>query len=140
MLYEIKRIPAGPVLKVSFFIFLIVGFIIGLFYGMLIINLIAGLGGLLNGEEEVFSDFAGLGMLGIIMMGVIMSLFSSVILTAVTGLSVVTYNVFAGMLGGIKVELEEAQVMMPRYTAPQQGYENPPHQIDPPHYEERDEQ
>ena len=139
MTYEIKRIPPGPALKVSFFVFLIVGFIAGLFYGFMIINLISSLGGLLNGEEEIFTDFMHMGLIGIIMMGIMMAIFSSVVMTAMVGIAVVTYNVIAGMLGGFKFELEEVEVMPSRYDTPPKRYDNPPQRIDPPRQEERDE-
>lgn len=139
MIYEIKRIPPGPVIKVSFFVFLFVGFVIGLFYGFIIINLLASLGGLLNGEEEIFSDYANMGIIGIIMMGIVISIISSVIMTALTGLSVVCYNVIAGMLGGVKLELTEVNIYEPHYNPPPQRSVNPPPFHDSSHTEDVDE-
>jgi len=126
MIYEIKRIPPGPVIKVCFFVFLFVGFILGLFYGMIIINLLASLGSLLNGEEEIFADYANMGIFGIVMMGIVMSIISSVIMTALIGLSVVCYNVIAGMLGGVKLELSEIELYQSTYNIPSPSAVNPP--------------
>lgn len=110
MEYEIKRIPIAPVVKVAFFIFLIVGFIGGLFYGMLVMNLVSMMSGTLDIGDELLQEFTGLGMAGIIMMGIMMAVFSSVIMTALTAIGIASYNVFAGWLGGIKLQLESSEL------------------------------
>ncbi|MBC8276641.1 MAG: DUF3566 domain-containing protein [FCB group bacterium] len=105
MEYEIKRIPIAPVAKVAFFVFLVVGFIGGLFYGMLMMNLISMMSGVIDAGDELLQEFSGLGMAGIIMTGMMMAIFSSVIMTALTAVGIASYNVFAGWLGGIKLNL-----------------------------------
>lgn len=110
MEYEIKRIPIAPVVKVAFFIFLIVGFIGGFFYGMLVMNLVSMMSGVMEASDELLQDFTGLGMAGIIMMGIMMAVFSSVIMTALTAIGIASYNVFAGWLGGIKLQLESSEL------------------------------
>lgn len=107
MLYEVKRIPPGPVIKVVFFVFLVVGFIVGMFYGLLIMNLFSTMVDVLDIQDEILREYSGFGLFGLIIMGLISALFTSVIMTAMVGLSVVCYNVFAGMLGGVKLELGE---------------------------------
>jgi len=104
--YEIKRIPLGPVIKVMFFVFLVTGFVLGIFYGMMLINLISMMSQTLSLSSEVIKEFSNLGTAGIIMMGIIFSLFTSVILTALCAIAAASYNVFAGWLGGIKLNLD----------------------------------
>lgn len=110
MEYEIKRIPIAPVVKVAFFVFLVVGFIGGLFYGMLVMNLISMMSGVLDTGDELLQEFSGLGMAGIIMMGIMIAVFTSVIMTVLTAVGIASYNVFSGWLGGIKLQLESPEL------------------------------
>ena len=105
MEYEIKRIPVGPAVKVMFFVFLVVGFIGGLVYGLFLMSIISTIGSALPGQEEVFSEFTNLGLMGIIVMGIMSALFSSVFMSLATAFSVLCYNVFAGWVGGVKLEM-----------------------------------
>jgi len=117
MLYEIKRIPPGPVLKVAFFVFLIVGFIIGLFYGLLIMSFLSSMTGMLGMEDQFASDFTTFGIFGLILMGVVMSIFSSIIMTLMTGLSVLCYNMIASWLGGVEIELQKSRLYLYRQNS-----------------------
>jgi hypothetical protein len=108
--YEIKRIPLGPVIKVMFFVFLVTGFILGIFYGMLLINLISAMSQSLPIDSQLVKEFSGMGTAGIIMTGIIMSLFTSVIFTSLCAIMAASYNVFAGWLGGIKMNLESPEL------------------------------
>lgn len=110
MEYEIKRIPLGPVIKVMFFVFLVTGFILGIFYGMMLINLVSVMSQALPMDTDVFKEFSGMGSAGVIMMGFIVSIFTSVIFTALFAVSAASYNVFAGWLGGIKLNLESKEL------------------------------
>ena len=105
MEYEIKRIPIAPMAKVMFFVFLVVGFISGLLYAMFLVSIISSFGSLLPMEEDVFTEFANLGLTGIITMGIVSSIFTAVIMTLLTAFTALCYNVFAGWFGGIRFEL-----------------------------------
>ena len=120
MLYEIKRIPPGPVLKVAFFVFLIVGFIIGLFYGLLIMSFLSSMSGMLGMADQFTSEFTTFGLFGLIIMGVVMSIFSSIIMTIITGLSVVCYNMIASWLGGLEIDLQKNRLYLYKQHAERQ--------------------
>jgi len=108
--YELKRIPLAPLIKILFFVYLVVGFIIGIFYGMLLINFLSIVSSAMQVGEDLLKEFSSLGFAGIIMMGMMMSLFSSVILTGLTALAAASYNLFAGWLGGIKLNFESPEL------------------------------
>jgi len=110
MEYELKRIPLAPALKILFFVYLIVGFILGIFYGIMLVNFLSIVSSSLQLGEELLKEFSSLGFAGIIMMGIMMALFSSVILTAITILGLASYNLLAGWLGGLKFQLESAEL------------------------------
>lgn len=110
MEYEIKRIPIAPALKVVFFVFLVVGFIGGLFYGMLVMNLLSMMSGAMDVSDELLQEFSGLGMAGIFMMGIMIAIFTSVMMTLLTAVGLAAYNVFAGWLGGIKMSLASTEL------------------------------
>jgi len=109
MEYEVRRIPVGPAVKVMFFVFLVVGFIGGLVYGMFLMSIISTLGGMFM-QEELTSEFANLGLTGIIVMGIMSALFSSVFMSLMTAFSILCYNVFAGWLGGVKLEMRSEEL------------------------------
>ncbi len=110
MEYELKRIQLASVVKTMFFVYLIVGFIGGIFYLMLMMNLISIMSSSMEFGDEVMRDINGLGFMGIIMMGMIFSIFTAVILTGFTALGIVTYNVVTDWFGGIKIELESNEL------------------------------
>ena len=108
MLYELKRIDILSAIKVCFFVYLVVGFVIGSFYGIILVSVISSLGGILELNEEILKQFAGYGFIGIIAMGVMSSLFFSVSMTILTSIAVAGYNIVAGMLGGVRCEFKDS--------------------------------
>ena len=136
MLYEIKRIPPGPVLKVAFFVFLIVGFIIGLFYGLLIMSFLSSMSGMLGMGDQFTSEFSAFGLFGLIIMGVVMSIFSSIIMTIITGLSVVCYNMIASWLGGLEIDLQKNRLYLYKQQAERQQLQSDSNAENDPLHEE----
>ena len=133
MLYEIKRIPPGAAMKVAFFVFLIVGFLGGLFYSIILMNIMNTMGSLFNLDEELLQGYSGFGLFGLIVMGMVMAVFTSVIMTLLTGLSALCYNVIAGWLGGLKIELKEDRLDYQRRSpVPLREYPAPGDEISPP--------
>jgi hypothetical protein len=61
-------------------------------------------------KNEVFQEFSGLGPVGIIMMGIVSAIFSSVIMTVLTTLGAGCYNIFANTFGGIRLKLESEEL------------------------------
>ncbi|MBC8203934.1 DUF3566 domain-containing protein [bacterium] len=107
MLYEVRRLPIWSIAKVVFFVTLITGFIVGLFYGMVMMKFITLLISSYGFGEEALKEYSGLGGFGVFMMGVMFSLFISVSATFCSLITAVTYNLIAGWLGGFQLELQE---------------------------------
>jgi hypothetical protein len=106
MKYRVNRIPLWPVTRVVFVVLLVVGIIIGLFYGVLISGLGMIMGAL--GDSAWGEDLPSIGNLGFLMVPFI------AILYAVTGtiwiiLWVLIYNVVAQVVGGIELEMSGAE-------------------------------
>ena len=103
MKFELKKIPLWPVTKAAFVILLVVGILIGLFYG-LIISTIGFLVGAL-GESYLGEGMIPLGNLGFLMVPVIAILYA-VMGTIWVVILVLVYNVVAAVVGGIELELD----------------------------------
>ena len=110
MEYEVRRIPILPAIKVLFFVYLAIGFAGGIFYGMIVMNLLSVMRSAIDLGDEVFQEFSSMGGVGIIMIGIMMSLFSCVLLSGLTALALATYNMAAGWLGGIKLDIESPEL------------------------------
>ena len=115
MNYEIKRFAIWPVAKISFVVGAILGFLIGGFFWIVsgIISQIP--------FEDFGSDAAGLESLGA--MGIVLPFFMAVFygVLMMVGNVIFTglYNVLAGFVGGLEVEL--AQTGTPGYPQPAPG-------------------
>jgi hypothetical protein len=103
MTLEIKRLDVWSCVKVGFILFGILGFIIGIFYALMI-GFIGSLMGPLGGTEiEPLRGFFS-GALGIFM-AFFMAIFYAVMGAIATAITVWLYNVCAGWVGGIIVNL-----------------------------------
>lgn len=103
MTYEIKRLDVWSVVKISFFIYGIFGFLFGLFYAAML-TMVGGILGQMGGE---FGALRGLtGAVGIFA-AFFMALFYAVIGAVVTAIFAWIYNLLARGLGGIKFNLEQ---------------------------------
>jgi len=120
--YRVNRIPLWPVTRVAFVILLVIGIIIGLFYGVLISGLGVIMGAL--GESTWGEGLPAIGNLGFLMIPFI------AVLYAVTGtiwilLWVLIYNVVAQVAGGIELELSPGGVEDHRMESPPHVPERP---------------
>ena len=126
MEYELRRIPILPLVKVMFFVFLLLGFILGVFYGLMIVSMISVMTSAMDfGDTQVLEQFGSLGFIGIIFMGFFMGIFSAVMSSIFAAIGAACYNLFAGWLGGIKLELHNLELLQsmtrreePPYTPP----------------------
>jgi hypothetical protein len=120
MIYEWKRCHVWSVVKITFLICGITGFIVGLFYAAVLVML----GGLLNtiGGPE-FEQISGLfsGSFGFFMTFILAFTYAVVgaITAAILGW---LYNVFARLVGGIRLTLEP----VPETVSPQRIQPPPP--------------
>jgi len=110
MRYRVHRIPLWPVTKVAFVVLLVVGVIIGLFYGALLSGLGIIMGAL--GEAAWGEGLPAIGNLGFLMIPFI------AILYAVTGtiwvlVWVLIYNVVSQVTGGIEIEMSACEDRRP---------------------------
>ncbi len=118
MQYELKRIPILPLVKVMFFVFLVMGFIWGALYGIIIMGFVGLMSSALEMDESIFREFSGLGFLGVLFMGIVFSIFSAVLMSIFTAIGAACYNLIAGWFGGVPLELE-AQRLETTFSTPQ---------------------
>lgn len=117
MEFEIKRINTWSAVKVSFVVYGVLGFLVGLFYGLFIFSLGGLLGSLGNTElapfTGMFTSFVG-GFFFTLIMGLFVAFVMAVVYgVIVTALMVWLYNLFSKWTGGIKVKLEKSVTMIP---------------------------
>ena len=114
--YRIERIPVWPVTRAAFLILLVVGIIIGLFYGVLISGLGFVMGAL--GESGWGEGVPSIGSLGFLMMPFI-AVFYAVTATIGVLIWVLIYNLVAHVVGGVELELSSGEGPEPISPLPQ---------------------
>lgn len=121
MTYEVKRFDLLTVFKVSFLIYLTVGFLLGILYGLILMKMISAFGPLL--ESPVFEGFGQIGVMAAFTLALFIAVFMAVIWSVITVIAAGIYNLLAGWVGGLRLEL--AQPQAPYYiqstTAPPTG-------------------
>ncbi|MCB2199362.1 DUF3566 domain-containing protein [bacterium] len=103
MTWVLKRIPLGPVAKVGFILYFAVVLVMFLIYSIF-------LGGLMDMVSSMVGDEFGLPVMtggALILGGLFLAIFLSVIYTLITLLAAVLYNAIAGFAGGIEFDLQE---------------------------------
>ena len=110
MTFELKKIDLFSAIKISFLINALVGLIIGLLFGS-IMGFFMGIAGQMMPYDQMGWEGPGLGAFGLfggLLLGLLYAIFiavgNGVILT---GIVILLYNLFAGWLGGIKLNLNE---------------------------------
>ena len=100
---EIKRIELFSLFKIAFFIYALIGLVAGLFYGFFL------LAGTFLGNafiEDGFPELRSLGgLFGLILIPVI-ALFYGAIGSVFVTIVGFLYNVFAGMVGGVRLDTQ----------------------------------
>jgi hypothetical protein len=127
MRYELRSISLWAFVKVSFFLHLIVGFILGLLYALffgVFMTVLSHLPGMPYSELETKSLPVGIMVILFPIMFAILGAFFNTILGTVI---VFIYNAVARMVGGIELDLQPVQEVAPG-TSPTPGYstEAPP--------------
>lgn len=104
MIYQIKKINAWSVMKISFVIFAVLGLIVGLFYAIFF----AFVGQMMDfagpGEFGRMSGFFS-GIMGFFV-AIFLAIFYAVFGSLMTALFAGLYNLLARGLGGIEIQLE----------------------------------
>ena len=112
MHYEIKRFDLGSVFKITFLISLVVGLVLGLIFGFFIMRIITSVSPLIQDEMPMdITKFAGAGM--VFLVGFI-AVALAVQWSVMAVIAAAVYNLLAGSIGGLRLELGEAT---PRYIA-----------------------
>lgn len=107
MNYEIRRLDLMSVLKVSFLIYLVIGFLIGMFYALIITQMLALFSSFMG--DQAITALGKIGGASIFIIAIVMAVFMAVLWSILTVIAAALYNLLAGSFGGIKVELAEAQ-------------------------------
>ncbi len=122
MKLELKRIGVWSLVKISFVVNLIFGFILGIFYAFLFALMAALPVNMEEGSSGMFSVFAGVAAILLPFICAIACAVFNTILAAIGGW---VYNLIAKATGGIELEYSPVVQMVPATTAPA-GYEPPP--------------
>src|SRR5574341_46443 len=125
MEYEIKKINTWSAIKISFVVYGVLGFLVGIFYGLFIFSLGSLLGSLANEEfgpfSGMFTSAAG-GFFFTLIMGFFLAFVMAVVYgIIVTAIIVWLYNLFSKWTGGIKVNLEKTVTMVPAPSSSELG-------------------
>jgi len=106
MRYEIKKIGIWPLLKVSFFVNLVLGFIMGLFYIPFLTIMMGAMANMPSAYSSGvdMSDFPIGAMM--IIMPIMMSIFAAVFNTILAVIAGLIYNLISRMMGGFEINLE----------------------------------
>lgn len=129
MKYEVKSVGIWSVAKISFVIYGVLGFVVGIFYAGFL-SLFAGLFRM-AGQEEMPAIFTGVAF---VFLPVIFAFLGAIIGLIQNGLAAVLYNLFARGVGGIEINLSgtggsEPQAyggVQPIYSAPSVTPSQPP--------------
>lgn len=116
MTYEIKRFDLLTVFKVSFLIYLIIGFLVGILYGMILMKMMSAFAPLL--ENQLFEGFQGIGFMAALTLAFFTAIFLAVIWSIITVIAAGLYNVLSGWIGGFKVEMEMISGIMQQQMPP----------------------
>lgn len=111
MKLELKRISLWATIKISFIINLVLGFIVGCFYALMLVAISAMPSAFQNNEFEQFSGVFGAVAL---LMPFFFAFMMAIVNTILAFIMVVVYNFSARMMGGL--ELEFAKVDEPGTT------------------------
>ncbi len=124
MTYEIKRFDLLTVFKVSFLVYLVIGFLIGILYALVIMKMMAFVSPFL--DNPMFSEFGEIGFFAAIVMALFMAIFLAVIWSIITVIAAAVYNVMAGVVGGLRLELSEVKRFLTPQMPPAQQADVPP--------------
>jgi len=113
MRYELKSIRIWTFLKVAFFINLVMGFLFGILYAMMIpvLSKVAGMIPGFSGELGYLADSSFALML--IVMPISFAIQSALFLTLIGVVAVGIFNLVARIVGGLQLDLEVVEPVVP---------------------------
>lgn len=105
MRYEVKSIGVWALIKITFFLSLALGFLLGLFYAIVIIPIVTAVGGLAGMGGSAFEEMPSVGVLAIIL-PIMFALFAAVFNSLLVMILAAVYNLIARLLGGMEMHLD----------------------------------
>lgn len=132
MKYEIKAIGYWSVIKISFILNLVIGFIFGIFYALFmgaILSIAEQFGGMPSMPAETFDTLSTGAM--IIIFPIMFSLMGAFFNTILALIITFVYNIIARLMGGLEFELSEIRVQPVSYAPSQPQYYQPQSQPPP---------
>ncbi len=124
MRYELKSIGLWAFVKISFFLNLILGFIMGLLYALFfsfIVTVLSRFPGMQNNDLDTKSLPVGV---MVIFLPILFAILGAFFNTVIGAIIVFLYNAIARMAGGFELEFEPMTVMVPS-TPPPGNYSQP---------------
>lgn len=107
MRYELKSLGIWSFVKVSFFLHLVIGFVLGLFYAAMLMMVFAVASSApLDEISSLPFDLGAVGPLMMIILPIVMAVGGAVFGTLFGVLVVVVYNLIARMAGGVEFDFE----------------------------------
>lgn len=118
MRYELKSIRIWSFLKVAFFINLIMGFLFGILYAMMlpVLAKIAGMIPGFSGDLGYIADSSFVILL--IVMPIAFAIQSALFLTLIGVVVVSIFNLVARIVGGVQVDLDDVEPVAPPVVSP----------------------
>ncbi|MEW5993006.1 MAG: DUF3566 domain-containing protein [Candidatus Zixiibacteriota bacterium] len=123
MRYEIKSIGVWAFLKVSFFFNLVIGFLFGLFYALILGFMMT----IMSQVPQFYEEFnfpmesVSVGFL-LIIMPIFCAIVGAILYTIIGVILVLIYNLIARIVGGFEVNLESVVELQPKPPGPQPLY------------------
>ncbi len=99
--WELRRIPFGPVVKVSFIVYFLLSLILFLVYGTFVMSILQSFTGFVGGEFDLPVIPGGLPL---ILLGLFISLMAALFYTVLTLVAVLLYNAVASIVGGVHLQ------------------------------------
>lgn len=132
MKYELKRISVWSVIKISFLINLVLGFLVGIFYAFML--MLITMMPMYYMSDELGSGFpAALSGIMLIILPILMAGIMSVMNTILAAIATLVYNLSAKLVGGLEWELaqvtEKVAAPVVQAQAPPEGEPNPPETV-----------
>lgn len=118
MKYQLKRIDTWSVVKITFLIAGVVGFVVGALYAVLITIMASYIGmiGIAQDMPDEMAAFLGATGLFAVIAWILITILYAVLAALVVSLATWLYNLLAGAIGGVTVTLEALPSVIPAAT------------------------
>jgi len=116
MIYELKRIDIWSIVKISFVIFLILGFLFSLFwYAMM--NIFSGFFERFGGMDMPSAPSRSVFGIAALFASVFFAMFYAAIMSALVAVGIAIYNLIASSIGGVRFYLAKHEMPSEQITS-----------------------